>query len=52
MRMRGAGMMAMGKGSPRGVEEMIYPPRANEVLIPHKNFANTNNDIPHLSDRC
>ena len=32
----------MGKGNPRGVQGMIYPPRGNEVPIPHKNFANPN----------
>lgn len=37
MRMRG-----MKKDNSRVAEGMIYPPRRNEVPIPHKNFANLN----------
>ena len=38
----GNGNGGMGKDNPRGVESMIYPPRGNEVPIPHKNFVNAN----------
>ena len=35
-------MTVMRKGNTRGMKRMIYSLRRNEILIPHKNFAQPN----------